>query len=159
MVDPLGGSYYVEALTDEIEKKVTDYLKEIEGRGGIIETIKSGWFQNQIARSAYQKQKEIEEGKRVIVGVNKFITDEKLNFQIHRVDPKVAEEMKQKVKKLRKERDNSKVRQALSELSTAAEGRENLVPFVINAVKAYATIGEICDVFRKVYGEYRGPVF
>lgn len=159
VIDPLGGSYYVEALTDEIEKKVLDYLKEIEDRGGMIETIKSGWFQREIARSAYQKQKEIEEGKQVVVGVNQFITDEKSNFQIHRVDPKVAEEMKQRVKKLREERDNSKVQQVLSELSNAAEGKENLVPFVINAVKAYATIGEICNVFRKVYGEYRGPVF
>ena len=159
VIDPLGGSYYVEALTDEIEKKVLDYLKEIEGRGGIIETIKSGWFQREIARSAYQKQKEIEEGKQVVVGVNQFITNEKPNFQIHRVDPKVAEEMKQRVKRLREERDHRQVEQVLSKLKSAAEGKENLVPFVINAVKAYATIGEICDVFRKVYGEYRGPAF
>jgi len=159
VVDPLGGSYYAEALTDEIEKKVTDYLGEIEDRGGILETIKSGWFQNEISRSAYQKQKEIEGGKRVIVGVNKFMTDEKWSFQIHRADPKVAEEMKKRMKKLREERDNTRVRQALDKLRRTAEGQSNLVPFVIEGVKAYATLGEICDVFRKVYGEYKGPFF
>ena len=108
---------------------------------------------------SYQKQKEIEEGKRVIVGVNKFLSDEKSRFHIHRPDPKVAEEMKRRVKRLREERDNQKVKQVLSELSRAAEAEENLVPFVIGAVKAYATIGEICGVFRKVFGEYKGPIF
>lgn len=156
VVDPLGGSYYVESLTDEIEGKVKDYLEEIERKGGIIEAIKSGWFQSEIARSAYQKQKEIQEGKRVIVGVNKFVSDEKPNFKLHKADKKVAREMKGRVKRLRKERDNRKVQQALSTLQCMAEGDENLVPFVVKAVKAYATIGEICDVFRHVFGEYRG---
>ena len=156
VVDPLGGSYYVENLTDEIEGKVKDYLEEIERKGGIIEAIKSGWFQSEIARSAYQKQKEIQEGRRVVVGVNKFVSDEKPNFKLHKADKKVRREMKGRVKRLRKERDNRKVQQALSTLRRMAEGDENLVPFVAKAVKAYATIGEICDVFRDVFGEYRG---
>jgi methylmalonyl-CoA mutase N-terminal domain/subunit len=158
-VDPLGGSYYVETLTNEIERGIADYLKEIESKGGILEAIKSGWFQGEIARAAYQKQKEIEEGKRVIVGMNQFLTNEKPGFRIHRADPAVAEEMIRRVKKLREERDHRQVEQVLSKLKSAAEGKENLVPLVIKAVKAYATIGEICDVFRKVFGEYRGPVF
>jgi len=95
----------------------------------------------------------------VIVGVNKFLSDDKPRFQIHRPDPKVAEEMKQRVKRLREERDNQKVEQVLLELSRAAKAEENLVPFVIEAVKAYATMGEICSVFRKVFGEYKGPIF
>lgn len=159
VVDPLGGSYYLESLTDEIEERVTAYLKEIEQRGGIVEAIRSGWFQEEIARSAYRKQKEIEEGKRVIVGLNKFITDEKTKFLIHRADPKVAEEMKRRVKKLRKQRDNRKVRDVLADLHEAARGKENLVPFVMEAVKSYATVGEICDVFRKVFGEYKNLTF
>ena len=158
-VDPLAGSYYVEALTDEIEKKVTDYLRKIEERGGVIEAIKSGWLQSEIGRASYEKQREVEEGKRVIVGVNKFLTDEQSSFKIHRAGPGVAEEAIRRVKKLREERDDRRVQQVLSELTTAAEGKENLAPLVIEAVKSYATIGEICGVFRKVFGEYRSPVF
>jgi methylmalonyl-CoA mutase N-terminal domain/subunit len=159
VVDPLGGSYYVEALTDEIEEKVTEYLKKIGDKGGIIEAIKSGWFQREIAYAAYKKQKEIEEGKRIVVGVNKFVSQEKSHFHIHKTDPKVIEEMKRRVRKLREERDGKKVEQTLIELRKAAEGKDNLMPFVINAVKSYATIGEICEIFRKVFGEYKGPVF
>ncbi len=159
VADPLGGSYYVEALTDEIEKRVVDYLQEIDKRGGIFETIKSGWFQSEIARAAYQKQKEIEEGKRVIVGVNRFLADETLDYAIHKTDPNVAQEMKRRTKLLREQRDNGRVQKSLSELEEAAEGSENLVPLVMQAVKAYATVGEICDVLRKVFGEYTGPTF
>jgi methylmalonyl-CoA mutase, N-terminal domain len=156
VVDPLGGSYYVESLTDEIEEKVTDYLKEIERNGGIIKAIESGWFQNEIAGSSFRKQKEIEEGKRVIVGVNKFVSDGEANFKLHRADRKVAAEMRRRVKRLKKERDSHKVIESLSTLRHAAEGKDNLVPFVEKAVKAYATIGEICDVLREVFGEYKG---
>ncbi|MBW1803749.1 MAG: methylmalonyl-CoA mutase, partial [Deltaproteobacteria bacterium] len=159
VVDPLGGSYYVESLTNDVEEKVRDYLTEIEKRGGIIETIKSGWFQNEIARAAHHKQMAFEEGKRVVVGVNKFVSDESPEFRIHRADPKVAEEMKRRVKRLREERDNRKVESCLAGLRKKAEGEDNLVPYVYEAVKSYATIGEICDVFRDVFGEYRGLNF
>ena len=158
-VDPLAGSYYVEALTNHIETKISDYLREIEARGGMIEAINSGWFQSEIARAAYQKQREIEEGKRIIVGVNKFVSDEKSRFHIHRPDPGVAEEMKRRVRKIREEREDLKVREILSGLTRAAQKKENLVPAVFDAVKAGATMGEICSVFREVFGEYRGPAF
>ena len=138
---------------------MVDYLQEIDKRGGIFETIKSGWFQSEIARAAYQKQKEIEEGKRVIVGVNRFLADETLDYAIHKTDPNVAQEMKRRTKLLREQRDNGRVQKSLSELEEAAEGSENLVPLVMQAVKAYATVGEICDVLRKVFGEYTGPTF
>jgi len=155
VVDPLGGSYYLEALTDEIERQVVTYMKEIEKRGGLIEVVKSGWFQSEVARSAYQKQKEIEDGKRVIVGVNQFCAEEATHYGIHRPDPMVAQEMKRRVGLLKAERDGGKVKEALSELEAAAKGKENLVPYVTKAVKAYATMGEICDSLRSVLGEYQ----
>ncbi|MBW2028705.1 MAG: methylmalonyl-CoA mutase [Deltaproteobacteria bacterium] len=159
VVDPLGGSYYVESLTDDIEKRVEDYLEEIEKRGGIIKAIKSGWFQGEIALAAHRKQREIEEGKRAIIGVNRFAADEKPAFKIHRPEPEVAREMVARVKELRRSRDQGEVKEALSRLKSAAKGSENLVPFVMDAVKAYATIGEICDIFRGVFGEYKGVNF
>jgi methylmalonyl-CoA mutase N-terminal domain/subunit len=156
VVDPLGGSYYVESLTDQVEKEIADYLQEIDSRGGLLKTIESGWMQEEIARSAYQKQKDIEDGKRVIVGMNKFATEEKPAFEIYRADPKVAEEMGRRVKKLREERDNSAVERSLAELRRAAQGKDNLVPFVLAAVKSYATIGEICSALCDVLGRYSG---
>jgi methylmalonyl-CoA mutase N-terminal domain/subunit len=159
VVDPLGGSYFVESLTDDIERKVADYVEEIEKRGGIMEAIKSGWLQGEIARSAYKKARETEAGKRVVVGVNKFVSDEKPAFQIHRADLKVAEEMKRRVRLLREARDNDKVRQALLALSKASKGPDNLVPFVRDAVKSYATIGEVCDILRENFGEFKGLSF
>jgi len=159
VVDPLGGSYYIESLTDEVENRVSEYLEEIENRGGIIETIKSGWFQNEVAKAAYKKQKEMEEGKRIIVGVNKFETDEKPGFKIHRADPKVAEEMKKRIKDVKGRRDTGKVELILNKLRESAEGGDNLVPHVIDAVKEYATIGDICGIFRDVFGEYKNPSF
>ncbi len=159
VVDPLGGSYYVEALTSEIEQQIARYLEEIESQGGIIKVIQSGWMQAEIARSAYQKQREIEEGKRVVVGVNKFASGQQPTFEIHRADPSVAEEMKRRVKRLREERDSRKVQRSLERLRQAAEGEQNLVPFVLEAVKSYATIGEICGVLRAVMGEYAGQAF
>lgn len=159
VVDPLGGSYYVESLTDKVEKEISNYLQEIESRGGIIKAIESGWMQEEIARSAYQKQRDMEEGKRVIVGVNKFASDEKPVFEIYRANPLVAEEMQRRVRKLREERDNSKVQRSLKELRQAAQGKDNLVPFVFEAVKSYATIGEICSTLCEVLGRYSGVAF
>ena len=157
VVDPLGGSYYVEALTDNIEKGVADYIKEIEARGGIIRATESGWVQKEINRSAYIKQREFEEGKTIIVGVNKFTSDEKITFKIHRRDPKAAAEMKRRLEKLRRERDNSAAQHCLAEIGEAAKGKENLTPFVLDAVRNYATTGEIFLVLRSVFGEYQEP--
>ncbi len=159
VVDPLGGSYYVEMLTDRIEREVIDYIGQIEAEGGIIEATESGWVQKEIARSAYKRQKEIAEGKRIVVGVNKFASDEKPTFEIHRRDPKAAEEMKKRLEKLRRERDNGEVQRCLAEIDKAARGKDNLTPFVLDAVRSYATIGEICGVLRNVFGEYQAPVF
>jgi len=153
-VDPLAGSYYIESLTDEIENKIRKYLEKIENHGGLLETIKTGWFQKQIAESAYKKTKEIEEGRRVIIGVNRFVSKDKPRFKLHKADPDVSEEMKRRVKKLRKERDNNRVNEALSELRNAMEKKKNVVPYIKEAVKSYATLGEICGVLKEGLGKY-----
>ena len=154
VVDPLGGSYYVEALTNKTEEEILEYLKKIEERGGMIKAIESGWMQGELTRSAYQKQKEIEEQKRIVVGVNKFVSPEKIAFEIHEADPKVVEEMKRRLERLRRERDNDAVQRCLKNVRQAAQGTDNLVPFVLEAVKSYATIGEICNTLKEVFGEY-----
>jgi methylmalonyl-CoA mutase N-terminal domain/subunit len=149
----------VERLTNDIEEQVIAYLSKIETQGGMIEAINSGWFQEELARSAHQKQRDFEDGKRIVVGVNRFVSEEKGKFAIHRADPKVTEEMIRRVKKLREERDNKRVDACLIGIEKAAKGKDNLVPFVMDAVKAYATVGEICDVFRGVFGEHKGLRF
>ena len=142
----------------KIEKEVVDYINQIEARGGIIKATESGWVQKEIARSSYIRQKEIAEGKRIIVGVNKFASDERPTFEIHRRDPKAAEEMKKRLEKLRKERDNSAVQRCLAEIGEAAKGKDNLTPLVLDAIRNYATMGEICGVLRSVFGEYQEPI-
>lgn len=157
IVDPLGGSYYVESLTNKIEEEVTDYLKRIEDQGGMIEAIETNWVQREITHSAYLRQREIEEGRRIIVGMNKFFSDEKPTFEVHRFNVEVAQEMKKRLKKLREERENDAVQRCLAKVRNALKSKENLMPFVLDAVKSYATVGEICDVFRDVFGEYHPP--
>ncbi len=155
VIDPLGGSYYVEALTDKIEMEILKYLEKIEESGGMVKAIESGWMQEELSRSAYQMQNDIEEGRRVVVGVNKFVTPERIEFKIHEQNPEVPKEMKRRLERLRKERDNDAVRRSLERIRDVARGKDNLVPFVLEAVKNYATIGEICAVLKEVFGEYQ----
>ena len=154
-VDPLGGSYYVEALTQEIVKRVQTYIDKIDELGGATSAIEKGFIQREIQDSAYRYQKEIEKGERVVVGVNKFQVDEQTPMDLLRVDPAVRISQIERLKTLKSERDNSKVRNMLSDLGKAAEGDDNLMPFIVAAVKAYATLGEICDELRRVFGEYQ----
>ena len=158
-VDPLGGSYYIEALTNQVEEGISKYLKQIELKGGIIKAIESGWMQSEIANASYQKQKAIEDGRQVIVGVNKFVSGKKAAFKIQRSDPRVAEEMATRIKKVKEQRDSAKVNKSLEELRKATSGKDNLVPFVLEAVKNYATIEEICSIFRQILGEYRSVTY
>jgi len=154
-VDPLGGSYYIEALTQEILKKVQEYIDKIDELGGAASAIEKGFIQREIQDSAYRYQKEIEKGERVVVGVNKFQADEQPPMDLLRVDPAVRISQMERLKTLKSERDNSKARNILSDLRKAAEGDDNLMPFILDAVKAYATLGEICDELRGVFGEYQ----
>ncbi len=156
-VDPLAGSYYIEALTNEMEEKAMEYIQKIDDMGGAIAAIEKGFFQKEIANSAYRYQREIDEKKRIIVGVNEYTIkgEKEYPLKILRVDPKVEEEQIARLQKVKRERDNRKVKEVLEKLHYAAEKDENLMPTIIEAVKAYATLGEITEVLRKVYGEYK----
>ena len=155
MIDPLGGSYAVEALTDEIEKKSKEYIEKIEAIGGAIKAIESGYIQGEIGESAYQYQKEIETKKRIIVGLNQFQVEEEPLRDILRIRPEVEQYQKEKLARVKKERDQTKVKEALATLKKAAQGTDNVVPPILDAVKAYATLGEVSDTLREVFGEYR----
>ena len=155
MIDPLGGSHAVEALTNEIERRAMEYIEKIEAMGGAIKAIESGYIQGEIAESAYQYQKEIERKKRIIVGLNQFQVGEEPLKDILRIRPEVEQYQKEKLSKVKKERENGIVKQTLANLKKAAQGTDNIVPPILEAVKAYATIGEISDTLREVFGEYR----
>lgn len=154
-IDPLAGSYYVEYLTNEMEEQAMEYIQKIDDMGGAIVAIEKGFFQKEIADSAYKYQRETDDKKRIIVGVNKYTTGEETSIPMLRVDPKVEEEQVAGLQKLRRERNNRKVDEMLEKLHYATEKDENLMPIIIEAVKAYATLGEICGVLRKVYGEHK----
>lgn len=157
-VDPLGGSYFLESLTDKIEEEVMSYLKRIDEMGGAVRAIEQGFMQKEIQQSAYEYQKEVEEGQRVVIGVNRFVTDYEEPTDLLRVDPAVAERQEAKLKELRQKRDGQKVAEMLKRLRSAAQTDENLMPVIYEAVKAYATVGEICGVLREVFGEYQQQV-
>ena len=156
--DPLAGSYYIESLTDQIEQKAVEYLNKIDELGGAAKAIEKGYIQKEIQDSAYKYQKEIEAGERIVVGVNKFQIKESAPKGLLKVDPKVGELQQKKLAELRKIRDNTKVNDALEKLENAAKSEDNLMPFILDAVKAYATLGEICGVLRKVFGEYQQSI-
>ncbi len=158
-IDPLAGSYYVEKLTNEMEAEAEHYFRRIEALGGVIPAIESGFFQREIADAAYRYQMEIDTGARTIVGVNDFVADEPITIPILEMDPHGYERQVARLKRVRAERDNSAVQKALRELADYARSSENLMPPIIAAVKTYATLGEITDVFREVFGVYHEPVF
>ena len=153
-VDPLGGSYYVESLTDQIEERVWEYLKKIESLGGAMTAIEQGFYQSEIASAAYQLQKEIEQKDRIVVGVNEFKIEEEISIKPLKHDPKAEKKVVAALKSFKKDRNNLAIKEALEDIKRAAEAKENLVPPVFKAVKLYATVGEICNVLRSVYGEY-----
>jgi len=155
MIDPFGGAYAVESLTDEIERKSMEYIEKIEAMGGAIKAIESGFIQGEIGESAYQYQKEIENKKRIIVGLNQFQMEEEPLRDILRIKPEVEQYQKEKLARVKKERDNTKVKETLAVLKKAAQGTNNVVPPILEAVKVYATLGEISDTLREVFGEYR----
>jgi methylmalonyl-CoA mutase N-terminal domain/subunit len=155
-VDPLAGSYYIEALTNEMEEKAMEYIQKIDDMGGAIAAIEKGFFQKEIADSAYQYQREVDEKKRIIVGLNEYaIEGEECPVELLRIDSKVERGQIARLQKVKRERDNRKVKEALEKLHYTAEKDENLMPTIIEAVKAYVTLGEINEVLREVYGEYK----
>lgn len=157
-VDPLAGSYFIEAMTDLIEKEAKDYIDKIDSMGGMAEAIDAGFVQTEIQKSAYKYEMEIENQERIIVGVNKFQIKETEHKDLLKIDMKVQDEQIKFLKKIRSERNNELVIQKLEALKKTAEGTDNLMPFILDAVKVYASIGEICNTMRKVFGEYKEHV-
>jgi len=157
-IDPLGGSYYVEYLTNQIEEKAAKYIEQIDDMGGAVAAIEKGFMQREIMESAYRYQKEVESKKRIVVGVNEFVSEEKTPIKILRIDPEIEKTLVKRLNEVKRQRNNTKVKEALDNLRKAAEKEDvNLMPFIIQAVKEYATLGEICDTLRQVFGEYKPP--
>jgi methylmalonyl-CoA mutase N-terminal domain/subunit len=154
-VDPLAGSYYVEKLTDQIEKEALEYIKKIDDLGGAVKAIEHGYIQQEIADSAYKYQMGVESGENIVVGVNKFSAEEEPPKNLLRIDDEVETRQIERLNMVKEQRDNQAVEKALEELKKAAQGTENLMPYILTAVKEYATLGEISDVLRDVFGEYK----
>lgn len=156
-VDPLAGSYFVERLTSELEKEAMDYIDRIDQMGGIIEAIDKGFPQREIGNAAYRYQKQVEQKEKIIVGINKYVTQNEKPIPTLYLDDAAEKKQIENVKRVKSSRDAALVREKLASLKKAAQGTENVMPHIIAAVKAYASLGEICDVFRDVFGEYHDP--
>ncbi|MFH1169428.1 MAG: methylmalonyl-CoA mutase family protein, partial [Chloroflexota bacterium] len=156
-VDPLGGSYCIEALTSEIEKKAQEYVDEIDRMGGALKAIERGFIQREIASSAYKYQRAVDSGEQVVVGVNKFSVDDEPETEVMSIGMEVETRQGIRLKRLKNERDSMKVAGALDGVRSAAGNDSNIMPALIDAVKVYATVGELSDALRDVFGEYREP--
>jgi len=156
-VDPLAGSYFVEALTNRLEQETYDYFQKIEALGGVIPAIEKGFFQREIAEAAYRYQTEIDARRRVVVGVNEHVEDAPIHIPLLEIDPEGYERQVARLARVRRDRDNEEVGAKLEALRQAARGTENTMPHILDCVRAYATLGEIMGVFRQVFGEYREP--
>ncbi|NIM18727.1 MAG: methylmalonyl-CoA mutase [Candidatus Latescibacteria bacterium] len=159
-VDPLAGSYYIEWLTGEMEKKIVECMEKVEEMGGMIKAVESGYIQREVSHQAYLYQKRVQSGEIPKIAVNKYVTGkiEDRDIEFHPFDSKVAEEQKRRLQEVKSSRDENKVSQALSELKQTAKTNENLMPCILNAVRCYATLGEITAVFKEVFGEFKEPV-
>ncbi len=156
-IDPLGGAYAIESLTDEIENRAKEYLENIEAIGGALAAVESGYMQREIHESAYRTQKQIESGETIVVGVNAFQADEPTPPERLKVDPSIEQSQRARLKEFRAKRDKDQVEFELQRIASAARGEENLMPLFIEAVEAGATLGEICACLREIWGEYRSP--
>lgn len=157
-IDPLAGSYYVESLTDQIEKEAEEYINKIDAMGGVISAIEAGYIQTEIQKSAYRFNQELERSERIVVGVNKFVEQEEKNNDLLKIDEKVQREQIEFLNKVRAQRNNDEINAKLDALRKAAEGTDNVMPYILDAVKVYASIGEISNTMREVFGEYKEHV-
>lgn len=158
-VDPLGGSYLVEDWTNKLEELAREYMEDVESRGGMREAIRSGWVQEEISQAAYEYQQDVEEGEEVVVGVNRFTEEEDEEPEQMKLDPQGEKRQRERLEDVREERDSEAVQKSLVRLREAAENNENLVPPVLEAVESYASLGEITDTMKDVFGEYTDPGF
>ncbi|OPZ64125.1 MAG: Methylmalonyl-CoA mutase large subunit [bacterium ADurb.Bin478] len=156
-IDPLAGSYYVESLTNEIEEKATQYIEKIDEMGGMIAAIEKGFPQMEIADAAYKFQQQIENNQKIMVGVNKYVTQTQHTVPLVEIDESVGEEQVRRLKDIRRRRDSRAVSRSLTDIRAACKNGDNVMPHCIAAVRNLATTQEICDVYREVYGEYRDP--
>lgn len=158
-VDPLGGSYYIEWLTGEMEKKITACMEDVEKTGGMVKAVETGYIQREVSQQAYIREKKIQSGEITKIGVNKYVMEEeKTDIEFHPFDPEVAEEQKKRLREIKNQRNDEEVEAALRGLKKAAETNENVMPHILQAVKCYATLGEITDVFKEVFGEFKEPI-
>jgi methylmalonyl-CoA mutase, N-terminal domain len=157
-VDPLAGSYFVEALTDKIEHEAIAYMDRIAELGGVLRAIEQGFVQGEIAEAAYRYQQEVDHKQRTVVGVNRFTVEQEAAGELYRHDATREQLQREKLARVKRERDNAAVEAALAKVQAAAEGTANMLPPIVEAVRAYATVGEICNVLRGVFGQYRGVV-
>jgi methylmalonyl-CoA mutase N-terminal domain/subunit len=155
-IDPLAGSYFIEALTSQIEEQAWEYIRKIDEMGGMVAAIERGYPQSEIAESAYKFQKQVDSGEKVIVGVNKYITDHP-PITTWRMNPDIEQRQLRRLREVKETRDNQKVREFLHEIRKASQNGENLMPHIIDAVREYTTIQEICDVWRDIFGTYTDP--
>jgi len=156
-IDPLGGSYFVEALTDRMEEEAFEIIEKIDDMGGMLAAIEKNYPQQEIADAAYRYQKQIDEKERTVVGVNKYVTEEDIPVEIMEIDEALESLQIEKTRRIQNERDNARVQACLERVGDACSGGRNVMEDVIEAVKAHATLQEVCDVYRKVFGEYRDP--
>jgi methylmalonyl-CoA mutase N-terminal domain/subunit len=156
--DPVGGSYAIESLTNEIETRAEDYLSKIDALGGMLKAIESGFVQSEIQRAAYDFQRAVEQKEQIVVGVNEFVAEENRQIPTLRIDPQIESTQIVRLNALRAKRDSAKVRSALAELQRRAHSTENLLPAILTAVESYATVGEISDALRQIFGEYQESV-
>ncbi len=157
-IDPLAGSYFLETMTDRIEKDAEDYINKIDSLGGMINAIENGYVQKEIQEAAYKYEKEIESGERIVVGVNKFKVEEDQKPDLLKIDLNIQDEQIKSLKKIKSTRDNDRVNKAIKKLKDTAREEKNLMPPIIEAVKVYASVGEICNALRDVFGEYKETV-
>ncbi len=155
-VDPLGGSYYIEELTDQLETYVFDYIQKIDDMGGAVSAVEQGYMQREIHQAAYETQKKIESGEEVVVGMNKYQLEDEPKPELHRIDPELQRKQIEKLEALRSSRDQNRASARLDELKDGARGHKNLMPLIIECVRDYCTVGEICGVLREEFGEYTG---
>jgi methylmalonyl-CoA mutase N-terminal domain/subunit len=157
MIDPLGGSYFVEALTNQMEEEAFDIIQKIDDMGGMLSAIEKNFPQQEIADSAYHYQRQIDDNEKIVVGVNKYAVDEEIPVEVLEIDEKLESLQIEKTNRVKAERDNQRVAECLEMVGEACSGKENIMEPLIDAVKANATLQEVCDIYRKVYGEYRDP--
>lgn len=156
-IDPLGGSYYIEALTNEMEKGAHEYFKKLDDLGGMVSAIEKGFPQNEIREASYTYQKEIDNNERIIVGINKFMTKEEQPIETLKIEPEIEKKQVEKLKAFKKKRDSNGINKALEDLKKTAESGESVLPPIIKALKLYATVGDVCNAMKEVFGEYKEP--